>query len=78
MTAFALAVVATLIAAPAQSNRPSSPDDPIKKICVKEAKVGTRLTRTCCLTEAQWQEMRRESRELTQWLQQIGDIAGAR
>jgi hypothetical protein len=78
MAGFTLAVVAALLAAPAQSSRSSPPDDPSKKICVREAKIGTRLTRTRCLTEAQWREMRRESRELTQWLQQIGDIAGAR
>ena len=78
MTGFTLALLATFVAAPAAAGAPSPPDDPNKKICVKEAKVGTRLARTRCLTEAQWREMRRESRELTLWLQQIGDIAGAR
>lgn len=78
MTGFTFTLLAALSAAPAQTAPPTPPDDPNKKICVREAKVGTRLTRTRCLTEAQWREIRRESRELTQWLQQIGDIAGAR
>ena len=78
MPGLTLALVVTLAAAPAAASPQSPPDDPDRKICVREARIGTRLVRTRCLTEAQWREMRRESRELTQWLQQIGDIAGAR
>ena len=71
----ALALCASSLALAAPRTEASDPD---KIVCRKEPAIGTRLARKKCLTEAQWAEVRRESRELVEKLQRLADISGAK
>ena len=73
-------LAAALVAGPASATRPAPhPDTRTDKvICRSEARVGTRLATKQCFTMAQWAEIRRASRDLTEWLQQTADIAGSK
>jgi hypothetical protein len=71
-------LAAALVAGPASAVAPEPKGDADKIICRAEAPIGSRLTRKRCLTVAQWAEMRREARELIEWLQAISDSADPR
>jgi hypothetical protein len=65
----AIAGAALCASAAVSADRPSS-KDPNKRICRTSLEAGslTKRTRTC-LTAAEWEEVRRESRERTEHIQ---------
>jgi hypothetical protein len=60
----ALALVVSSFSGPALAAPRSQKSDPGRRVCVTETVVGSRLARRVCKTAAEWEQDRREAREM--------------
>lgn len=74
----AAAVPWLMAAAPAQDAKPSEPRDPNERVCEKITVVGSRLaTKRYCATRAEWEDKKRQDREVTDRMQRLPCLPGA-